>query len=114
VDPTTQAGDGLEKKLTTKQLWEEVKQLPPKSRLILCLSPVGEECEDLWELLLTTDVVSLAELADGLEIPLEQTTNIWSRAPMDSKALADYLGVTTSQVNKWRFQAVKDLRERYV
>jgi hypothetical protein len=33
---------------------------------------------------------------------------------MDSQTLADYLGATTSQVNKWRFQAVKRLRERYV
>jgi hypothetical protein len=109
-----QAGDGLEKKMMAPQLWEEIKQLPPESRLILCLSPVGKECEDLWDLLLTTDVVSLNELAAGLEIPLEQITKIWLHAPMDSQTLADYLGATTSQVNKWRFQAVKRLRERYV
>lgn len=109
-----QTGDGLEKKMLMKQLWEDLKQLPPESRLILCLSPVGEECDDLWDLLLKTDVVSLAELADGLEISLEQITEIWSQAPMDSQTLADYLGATTSQVNKWRFQAVKRLRERYV
>jgi hypothetical protein len=114
ADPARQAGDSPEKRLTTKQLWEEVKQLPPKSRLILCLSPVGEECEDLWDLLLTTDAVSLTELADGLEIPLEQLTNMWVEAPMDSKTLAGHLGATTSQVNKWRYQAVKHLRERYV
>jgi hypothetical protein len=114
AEPASPSSDGPEKRLTTKQLWEEVKQLPPKSRLVLCLSPVGEECEDLWDLLLTTDAVSLSELADGLEIPLEQITNIWLEAPMDSKTLADYLGTTTSQVNKWRFQAVKYLRERNV
>ncbi len=109
-----QAGDGLEMKMMVKQLWEEIKQLPPKSRLTLCLSPVGEECEDLWDLLLTNDVISLAELADGLEISLEQMTEIWMQAPIDSKTLADYLGATTSQVNKWRYQGVKHLRERYV
>lgn len=109
-----QTGDGLEKKMLMKQLWEELKQLPPESRLILCLSPVGEECDDLWDLLLTNDVVSMAELADGLEISLEQITEIWLQAPMDSRTLADYLGATASQVNKWRFQAVKHLRERYV
>jgi hypothetical protein len=109
-----QTGAGLEKKMSLKQLWEELKQLPPESRLILCLSPVGEECDDLWDLLLAADVVTLAELADGLEIPLEQITEIWLRAPVNSRTLADYLGATTSQVNKWRFQAVKHLRERYV
>jgi hypothetical protein len=109
-----QTGAGLEKKMLMKQLWEELKQLPPESRLILCLSPVGEECDDLWDLLLTNDAVSLAELADGLEISLEQLTEIWLQAPMDSRTLADYLGATTSLVNKWRFQAVKHLRERYV
>jgi len=114
ADPAPQSSDGLEKKMQMKQLWEELKQLPPESRLILCLSPVGEECDDLWDLLLTTDVVSLAELADGLEIPLEQIMEIWLRAPVNSQTLADYLGATTTQVNKWRFQAVKHLRERYV
>jgi hypothetical protein len=113
VEPAAPAGAGSEKKLTTKQLWEEFKQLPPKSRLALCLSPVGEECEDLWDLLLTTDDISLSELADGLEIPLEQIMKIWAQAPMNSIMLADYLGATTSEVNQWRFQAVKQLRERY-
>ncbi len=107
------AGDGLEMKIRLKQLWEGVKQVPPESRLILCLSPVGEECEDLWDLLLTTDVVSLTGLAGGLEIPLEQIIEIRQQAPMDSKTLADYLGVTTSQVNRWRFQAAQHLRERF-
>jgi hypothetical protein len=107
-----QAGAGLEKKKVLEQLWEELKQLPPESRLTLCLSPFGEECEDLWDLLLTTEVVSLAELADGLEIPLERVMEIRQQAPMDSKTLADYLRVTTSRVNKWRFQAAKHLRER--
>jgi hypothetical protein len=74
--------------------------------------PIG--FEDLWDLLLAADAVTLAELADGLEIPLEQITEIWLRGPMDSRTLADYLGATTSLVNKWRFQAVKHLRERYV
>ncbi len=103
-----QAGDDLEK------LWEEIKQLPPEYRLILCLSPIGDECEDLWDLFLTSDVISLNELADGLEIPLEQLMKIWLQAPMDSQSLADYLGATISQVNKWRLQALSQLRERYV
>ncbi|MGH9847684.1 MAG: hypothetical protein ACREEM_54025, partial [Blastocatellia bacterium] len=107
------AGDGLKKKMMLKQLWEELKQLPPESRLILCLSPFGEECEDLWDLLLTTEVVSLTELAGGLEISLEQITEIRRQAPMDTKTLADHLGVTTTTVNQWRFQAAKHLRERF-
>ncbi len=114
AEAAPQSGDGLENKMTMKLLWEEIKQLPPKLRLTFCLSPVGEECEDLWDLLLINDVISLAELADGLEIPLEEITKIWLQAPMDSKRLADYLGATTSQVKKWRFQAVRHLRERYV
>ncbi len=119
--PTPQSGDGLEnpqtvvdlkKKTTMKQLWEEIKQLPTEPGLAICLSPAGEEYEDLWDLLLTTNVISLAELADGLEIPLEQLTEIRLRAPMDSKILAGYLGATTSQINKWRFLAAERLRER--
>lgn len=113
-DPAPEEEDESENRMRMKQMWEEIKQLPPKSRLILCLSPFGEECEDLWDLLLAADVISLAELAEGLEIPLEQLTKILRQTPMDTQMLADFLGVTTSQVNKWRLQAVRQLQERNV
>jgi RNA polymerase sigma factor (sigma-70 family) len=112
ADPTPRNDARLENKEMVRKLWEEVKQLPPNYRIALCLGPVGEENDDLWDLLLTTDVVSLPELAEGLEISLDQLTEIWPRLPMDSKTLAEYLGVTRSQVKKWRFRAVERLRER--
>jgi hypothetical protein len=108
------AGGGLEKKERLKQLWVAIKQLPPESRLTLCLSPFGRECEDLWDLLLATDAVSPAELAEGLDLSWEQITELRQQAPLDTKTLANnYLGTTASQVNQWRRQAANQLRERF-
>src|SRR5262249_17295604 len=87
-DPAPEEDDDSENRMRMKQMWVEIKRLPPKSRLILCLSPFGEECEVLWDLLLAADVISLADLAEGLEIPLEQLMKILRQAPMDSQMLA--------------------------
>ena len=112
ADPTPRTDARLESKEIVRKLWEEIKQLPPNYRIAFCLGPVGEENDDLWDLLLTAEVISLSELAEGLEISLEKLVEIWPRLPMDSKKLAEYLGATRSQVKKWRFRAVERLRER--
>jgi RNA polymerase sigma factor (sigma-70 family) len=112
TDPTPRSDVTLENKEMVRKLWEEVKQLPPNYRIAFCLGPVGEENDDLWDLLLTAEVITLTELAAGLEISFEKLVEIWGRLPMDSKTMAEYLGATRSQVKKWRFRAVERLRER--
>jgi RNA polymerase sigma factor (sigma-70 family) len=112
ADPTPRNDAKLENKEMVRKLWEEVKQLPPNYRIAFCLGPVGEENDDLWDLLLTAEVISLPDLAASLEISLEKLMEISGRLPMDSKTLAEYLGATRSQVKKWRFRAVERLRER--
>jgi hypothetical protein len=111
---TPNAGEDPEKKkIKLTELWEEINKLPKESRLALCFSPAGGEADDLCDLLLASNVASPAELAEGLEIPLETLMRIWRRAPMDNETLGDCVGATALQVSRWRFQAVNYLRERY-
>jgi RNA polymerase sigma factor (sigma-70 family) len=99
-------------KETLKMLWDEIKQLPPEQRDVICLSLEDADGNDLWSILLTAEVMTLPQLAADLGLSIEQCMNLWEKAPMDSPTLAKHLGATRSQVNKCRFRALRRLRER--
>jgi len=102
----------LQGKETLKKLWDEIKQLPPEQRDVICLSLEDENGNDLWSILLTAEVITLPQLAADLGLSIEQFMNLWEMTPMDSPTLAKHLGTTRSQVNKWRFRAMRRLQGR--
>jgi RNA polymerase sigma factor (sigma-70 family) len=93
-------------------LWNEIKQLPPEQRDTVCLGYVDKDCEDIVNLLVNAKIITFPQLASDLGMSIEELMNLWKQIPMDSATLANYLGATRSQVNKWRFQALKKLRKR--
>src|SRR6266545_4897821 len=102
----------LQGKETLKKLWDEIKQLPPEQGDVICLSLDDENGNDLWSILVTAEAVTLPQLAADLGLSIGQLMNLWEQTPMDSPTLANHLGTTRSQVNKWRFRAMQRLRER--
>jgi RNA polymerase sigma factor (sigma-70 family) len=102
----------LQGKETLKKLWGEIKQLPHEHRDVICLSLEDENGYDLWSILLTAEAITLPQLAADLGLSIKQVVNLWEQTPMDSPTLARHLGTTRSQVNKWRFRAMRRLRER--
>ena len=92
-----------------RRLWDEVRQLPPKQRETFCLSFADRNGEDLFTLLLYNGDVTLAEIARGLERSSEDLQKLWARMPFDAIELAELLGATRANVNKWRFRAVEKL-----
>jgi hypothetical protein len=96
-----------------QKFWREMKKLPPPWRLTLCLSPVGKNREDVWDQLLASETLTLSELAEGLELPLEQVLRLWLEAPMDRHTLAGHLDVTPLQVAAWRLQAITKIAESF-
>jgi len=102
----------LQGKETLKKLWDEINQLPPEQRDVIRLSLEDENGNDLWSILLTAEVLTLPQLAADLGLSIERLMYLWERTPMDSPTLAKHLGTTRSQVNKWRFRALRRLRER--
>jgi len=112
VDSTIRNYARLQGKETLKKLWDEINQLPPEQRDVIRLSLEDENGNDLWGILLTAEVLTLPQLAADLGLSIERLMNLWERTPMDSPTLAKHLGTTRSQVNKWRFRALRRLRER--
>lgn len=95
-----------------KQLWEEIRGLPPKQRNTFCLSFADENGDDLFSLLLRARVVTILELARELDLTLDQLMALWKEMPMDNAALSSFLNVSRPQINKWRFRALERLKKR--
>lgn len=112
VDSTVRNDLRLQGKETLKKLWDEIRRLPPEHRDVICLSLADENGNDLWNILVTAEAVTLPQIATDLGLSIEQLMTLWEQTPMDSPTLAKHLGTTRSQVNKWRFRAMQRLRER--
>ncbi len=95
-------------------LWQEVQQLPPHYRKVICLSFVGEEEENLLLALMATKLSSFPELASGLEISMEELTALRQQLPLDNETMAVRLHTTKAQINKWRHRALQRLKKRMV
>ncbi len=111
-DPSIRNDLWLQGKETLKKLWDEIKQLPPEQRDVICLSLEDEKGNDLWSILLIAEVITLPQLAADPGLSIEHLMILWEKTPMDSPTLAKCLGATRSQVNKWRFRAMQRLRGR--
>ncbi len=112
ADPAPRADEQLERRAQAQKLWEAIRELPLNYRRTVCLSAIGREEEEVWELLLASGVVSIESLAEGLELSIEEWMRIWLLTPLGNEALASWLGATRSQVIKWRFRALEQLRGR--
>jgi len=112
IDRTPLCDAHLELHEAAQQLWEEIRQLPPKQRETICLSFTDENGEDLFSLLCQAEIVTLPELARGLDLPLSRLMALWKQMPMDNETLSSELNASRAQINKWRFLALAKLRKR--
>jgi DNA-directed RNA polymerase specialized sigma24 family protein len=92
-----------------KELWSEIVQLPIAMRTVLLLNLRGQNGRDVIGLLPSTGVASLRDLAQALEMPVEELAALWMELPLDDQALAARLGLTRPQVANLRASARRRL-----
>ena len=98
----------IEYRQLLQYLWREICQLPRLQRIALLFhlkSPTGV---NVITLLPATHVATFEQIAEALEIPVDQFERLWSQLPMDDLSIAEYLGATRQQVINLR----KNARER--
>ena len=105
------ADSALEARELLTRLWRVLKDLPAKQRDTFCLNLGGESAADCFSLLLEARIVTLPKLAEVLDRSLEQLIHLRSRALMDIATIAVELNATRSLVRKWRFHAIRRLKE---
>ena len=98
----------VEKRMFLQRLWEELQQLPLNQRSALLLNLKDAEGRGCIALFPATQVASLRQLADTLEMSADSFAELWNDLPLDDARIAELLGLTRQQV----INARKSGRER--
>lgn len=92
-----------------RQVWEEVRLFPGNQRKALILSLRENRDTEAVSLLLRNRIATIREIADTLEVSLDEFSAIFERLPMSSLEIADFLGIEDGGRTS-RVQRVDNLR----
>jgi RNA polymerase sigma factor (sigma-70 family) len=102
----------LERRDGLRELWYEIRQLPPRQAAALILNLRDAEGEGAIALLPLTGTATMREIAQTLEMPAAALAELWNRLPLDDATIARQLGVPRQQVINLRQSARKRLARR--
>lgn len=102
----------LELQRNLEILWREICQLPRRQRIALLLNFRDSHGQELISLLPHTRVATIEEIADVLEIPLDEFLKLWNELPLEDLAIAKLLGAKRQQVINLRKCARERLERR--
>jgi hypothetical protein len=102
----------LEMREPLKLFWEGLCQLPRKQFKAYILYARDSSGEDLISLFISAKIATEAEIAQLLDLPLEEFRDLWlKRLPLDNETIAREIGVKLKRVYKLRSLAGNRLRK---
>jgi len=104
------ADELLEERERIREIWEELRRLPPQQRLAICLRFEDKNVDDLWSMILAAGMCTPRQLAEEFGLSLEKLTELWLKIPMDNADIAKEIGVRKQQVAQWRSRGWKKLK----
>jgi hypothetical protein len=111
-DPNVDIASTVEHRFFLERLWQEISQLRQPQRVALLLNLRDARAGDALILFTLTGIVSLRQIADVLEMPVERLTSLWNRLPLQDADIARHLGMTRQQVINLRKSARERLARR--
>jgi DNA-directed RNA polymerase specialized sigma24 family protein len=102
----------VEKRIFLERLWQEVRELPRAQRAALLLNLREADGRGCLALFPATGVATLRQIADALELPIEQFAEFWTQLPLDDATIAGLLGLARQQVINLRKSARERLARR--
>jgi len=98
VDQAPMTQDVLEQRASLRDVWAELVELPVRQRAALLLNMRDPEGGGILDLLPTTGVVTMDDIARALELSLDELGELWARLPLDDLTIATRFGITRQQV----------------
>jgi RNA polymerase sigma factor (sigma-70 family) len=92
----------LELRMSLRQLWADIRELPLRQRVALLLSLRDNQGREILSLLPHTRISTIAEIAELLQIPLPKLAELWTALPLDDSTIGQLLGASKQQVIKLR------------
>jgi len=108
---TSNAQALLESKDVLRTLWRALRELSTEQRDVFCFGFEDERGRDLFTVLLETETVTFRELTEELACPTDEVVRLWSKMPMDNKAIAEELKITRGRVYQYRSRALEKLKK---
>ena len=102
----------IEQRLYLERIWLEIGDLPPRQRCALLLNLRDVAGEGVIALIPVIGVATFREIAEALEMPVQQLADLWNELPLDDAAIAALLGVKRQQVINLRKSARERLARR--
>lgn len=112
VDPAVPITAVLEQRASLQEVWREVAALPLRQRIALLLNLRDSDGGATLPLLPSTDVVTMAAIAEALGVSDTELTALWADLPLDDLTIAARLGVSRQQVINLRKAARARLARR--
>jgi RNA polymerase sigma factor (sigma-70 family) len=107
----TQSGEfHVEANELLARLWRAVTQLPAEQRDCFAFRFEDPAGQGFFTVLVAAGIVNWDELAKGMGRSVEEVGRLSTLMPMDGAAAADELGVSRTNVWKWRFRAIQRLK----
>ena len=101
----------LEGKDVLRSLWRALRELSTEQREVFCFGFEDDRGRDLFTVLLETETVTFRELTEELGRPTDEIVRLWSKMPMDNKAIAEELKITRGRVYQHRSRALEKLKK---
>jgi len=111
-DPAQNVVTRLEARTYLGRLWLEICQLPVRQRIALLLNLRDKDGDDVLDLFALTEVASLQEVADTVQMSMKEFGEIWKTLPLDDLAIAYRMAITRQQVINLRKSARQRLARR--
>jgi DNA-directed RNA polymerase specialized sigma24 family protein len=112
ADPAPSAEDALHQRTFLGRLWSEIRELPPRQRAALLLNLRDSDGRGMIGLFPITEIATVADLAQALEMPESRLRELWESLPRDDEWIAGTLGITRRQVINLRKCARERLARR--
>jgi RNA polymerase sigma factor (sigma-70 family) len=108
----TDLDSDIDRREYLRNLWAEITSLPMRQRAALLLNLRDGEGRGCIELFHLAGVATFKQIAEVLELSLEQFATLWNDLPLDDLAIADRLGLTRQQIINLRKSARSRLSRR--
>jgi hypothetical protein len=102
----------VEKRIFLERLWEELRQLPLQQRVALLLNLRDHKGRGCIELFPATGIANIDQLAEALEMRVEQLAELWNDLPLEDSKIAEVLQQSRQQVISARQSARRRLARR--
>jgi hypothetical protein len=108
ADGVPRVDNRLDQRARLDAVWAQVRELPLRQRHAVLLNLR----DDAITLFLTSGAASLRDIAEALEMPLDEFAALWNDLPLPDAVIAERLGCTRQQVINLRMAARKRLAHR--